>query len=208
MIPLPILDPKPFDAAADLELAQRCTHEARARDELVKLFAPAIYRLAFRLLGTQEDAEDVVQEAFISVFSSIHTYRAAAPLKSWLYRVAARRALRHIKGLRRVAALEVIVGGAESLSDPHRSDPQKKLDSRALLKRIYALLDQIPDKQRAVFILHEVEGYSLPEVAALLGISVTAAKKRVWRARKKLERLAYKEPGLTDWFTNKQKSDV
>lgn len=200
---MPKPSPRAFDSAADLQLAQRCVEDPRAREELVKLYAPAIYRLAYRLLGTKEDAEDVVQEAFISVFSSIHTYRGAAPLRSWLYRVAARRALRHKKGLRRVTSLEVIAGGVES-----RSDPQDKLDSRALLRLLYTLFDRIPDNQRAVFMLHEVEGYSLPESAALLGISVTAAKKRVWRARRKLERLALVEPGLAEWFKGGRGGDV
>ncbi len=61
-----------------------------------------------------------------------------------------------------------------------------------------ALVQRLPETRRAVFLLHEVEGYPLAEVAAMLDISVTAAKKRVWRARRELQRMARRDPMLRD----------
>ncbi len=175
----------------DLALARRCVHELEARSELFRRHAPVVYRLARRLLGNPSDAEDVVQEVFIDVFASLERYRGEAPLKSWIYRIAVRRALRH---RRRPAPVPLEVVGEVAI------DGSSTLDSRSLLRRVTRLLDGLSEDRRAIFILHEVEGHSLPEAAALLGISLTAAKKRVWRARRELERLARGDPALQALF--------
>lgn len=185
---------------ADLALARRCAGEEAARHQVFKLHADAVFRLAWRLLGNRTDAEDVLQEVFIQVFASIDSYRGEATLRSWLHRVTVRTAGRYRRrATRRREQLELVVAGAESVSD----DLQRRVESRQVLVRLWALLDQIVDRRRVVFILHEVEGYSLPEAAALLDISVTAAKKRVWRARRDLEQLAGDDPLLGVFFADR-----
>lgn len=177
----------------DLALARRCAGELKAREELFRLHAPPVFRLARRLLGNSADAEDVVQDVFIDVFASIDRYRGEAPLRSWIYRIAVRRALRQ---KRRPAPASLAPTGEEAATDGVAT-----LDGRSLLKRVTVLLDRLSVERRAIFILHEVEGFSLPEASALLGISLTAAKKRVWRARRELERLACNDPALRALFS-------
>jgi RNA polymerase sigma-70 factor (ECF subfamily) len=177
--------------------------DARAREELFRRHAPLIYRLAHRLVRNPTEAEDVLQEAFVEVLASIHGYRGEAPLRSWLCRIAVRRALHHRSRRARTVQLEVLSGGAEPVQDAVAA-----LDARAILRRINELLDRLAEDKRAIFILHEVEGYSLPEAAALLGISLTAAKKRVWRARRDLERLARGDPALETYFESGGSRDV
>jgi len=196
--------PVPTSTEPDLALARRCAKgDAGAREELFRRHAPLVYRLAYRLVRNATEAEDVLQEAFVEVLASIHGYRGEAPLRSWLCRIAVRRALRHRNRRTRSAQLELLSGGAEVAQDA-----VALLDSRAILRSINALLDQLTEDKRAIFMLHEVEGYSLPEAAALLGISVTAAKKRVWRARRDLERLARGDPALASYFERGGSSDV
>lgn len=189
---------QPGSSAAELEddlsLARRCALELKAREELFRLHAPLVFRLARRLLGNTADAEDVVQDVFIDVFASIARYRGEAPLRSWIYRIAVRRALRQ---RRRPAPVPLGLTGGEHTA----TDGVATLDGRALLQRVTALLAQLSADRRAIFILHEVEGFSLPEASALLGISLTAAKKRVWRARRELERLARGDPALRALFS-------
>jgi RNA polymerase sigma factor (sigma-70 family) len=195
------LRPESISVDADLSLARRCAVDLGAREECFRLHAPAVYRLARRLLGNSADAEDILQEVFIEVFHSIHNYRGEASLRSWLHRIAVRRVLRFSKHRTRRVQLELLIGGRESIPD----GPARLFDSRATLRRVRELLDKLSDEKRIIFILHEVEGYSLPESAALLGISVTAAKKRVWRARRDLERLSRRDAALAGYFHEKDR---
>lgn len=171
----------------DLELARRCNHDEAAREEVFVEHSNAVYRLALRLLGNRPDAEDVVQETFIEVFRSIKSYRGEASLRSWLHRITVRVAGHYRRKTRRKMPPLALV---EDRASPGPPNPASQADTRKSLNCLYEILDKIADSRRDVFILHEIEGYSLPESAALLDISVTAAKKRVWRARHDLQRLA------------------
>lgn len=188
---------------ADLALARRCAGEEAARQQVFRVHADAVFRLAWRLLGNRTDAEDVLQEVFIQVFASIDSYRGEASLRSWLHRVTVRTAGRYRRrATRRREQLELVIAEAE----PQAADLQRRVESREVLVRLWGLLDHVVDRRRVVFILHEVEGYSLPEAAALLDISVTAAKKRVWRARRDLEKLAGGDPLLAAFFVDAVKA--
>lgn len=186
----------------DLELARRCDRDPRARDRLVRQYAPSLYRVVRRLTGNTAEAEDVLQETFIQVFASLPSYRGEAPLSGWLRRVAVRTAMRQIKRRRRRPEVHLEVVGERMGPTSH---PQH--EQRATLRLIESLLQQIAPKRRAVFVLHQIEGYTLPEAAAYLGVSVTAAKKLVWRARRDLEKLARKEPAFEGWFNTTESDD-
>lgn len=188
-----------FDGVGDdLLLARRCAaDDASAQETLFRRHAPALHRLVSRMIGDASEADDVVQDAFVSALDSIGSYRGDAPLSAWLRRVAIRCASRHLtaRQRRRRVQLELIAAPGDTAV---ATEPV--LTSRAMLRRINELLQELTANQRAVFLLHEVDGYSLPETAALLDISVTAAKKRVWRARAQIERLARRDPGLRTLF--------
>jgi RNA polymerase sigma-70 factor (ECF subfamily) len=144
-------------------------------------------------------ADAAAQETFIEVFRSIDRFRGQAALGSWIHRIAVRTTLRHRKRERhRWARLSLL--GAEEPATPAGDS----LDRRRALDRVYRLLGRLNETRRAAFILHEVEQRSLAETAALLGISVSAAKKKASRGRAQLERwaraddllaLLFEEPG-------------
>jgi RNA polymerase sigma-70 factor (ECF subfamily) len=186
----------PTDNERDLLLARRCLDQVDAREELYRRFAPQVYRLARRIVGDPAMAEEVLQESFAEVFASIHRYLGKAALSSWLHRIVVRTAVRCCRRDRRhgrhLELIEQIPASSE--------DAEGMLGRRQALKRLERLLDRVPQGRRAIFILHEVEGYSLAESAALMGISVTAAKKRVWRARRDLERLVVRDPVLMSYL--------
>ena len=191
------LEAKRASYAADLELARRCVDEEAARREVFRQHADAVFRLAWRLVSNRADAEDVLQESFIQVFASIHNFRGEASLRSWLHRVTVRTAGRYRRKVRRQREqLELVIDGMER----PRGDLGQLVEDREALRRLWELLDRVVERRRVVFVLHEVEGYSLPEAAAILDISVTAAKKRVWRARRDLAKLATGDPVLGAFF--------
>ena len=182
----------------DLALAQRCARDPQASAELYSRYGDFIYRLSRRIVPNTPDAEDVVQEVFIELLRSIRKYRGEAPLKNWLGKVTVRCCLRHLRRSRRDPARGQNIVDEERLS---LHDPHNALDSRAALRRLQMLLQKVSSKRRVVFILHQVEGFSLPEAAAMMGISVTAAKKRVWHARRELARMTQNDPLLGQYFT-------
>jgi RNA polymerase sigma-70 factor (ECF subfamily) len=182
----------------DIRLSRRCTTDPGAAEELFRRYAPFVYRLAYRFLNDPSEAEDVVQEVFSEVFRSIHAYRGEAPLRYWLGRVAVRCAGRYLGRIRRYRGsirLEMV----EDQAGRAPAGPAE-LDNRTALRRLVRLLDRLGKKRKTAFVIHQLEGFTVSETAALLGISVTAAKKRIWHARRELYRLASKDELLGPWI--------
>ena len=183
----------------DLSLAHRCASDRSARESLYKMHSAYVYRLARRIVCSQADAEDVLQEVFIQCFKSIHSYRGEATLRTWLNRLTVRACWRHLRRHRKRQELRLTV--VQEVPSPTSWDAAAEVDSRASLSALYRLLDKVSPKRRVVFILHHVEGHPLREVAALIGVSTTAAKKLVWRARRDIQRLAPQYPALASLFS-------
>jgi len=144
---------------------------------LYRAHGAAVFRLAYRLTGTREDAEDVVHDVFVGLPEALLRYEERGRLESWLKRVAARVALMRLRqsGRRREVPLEAVAG--------HRS-PEAPGEVAALQEAVAAL----PNALRSVLVLKEMEGYSHAEVAALLGISAGASRARLMRAITRLRR--------------------
>jgi RNA polymerase sigma-70 factor, ECF subfamily len=197
------LSPKPLLGVPeeDLKLAARCRqNDGEAKAELFRRHAQAVYRLIRRFITNASDAEDLLQQVFLDALLGIGRYRGEAPLKSWVHKIAVRAVFHHLKR-KKAPAVPLDLVGDEALAG---AALEPKLESRAALRKLAALLEEISAKRRVVFVLHEVEGYSLPEVAAMLDISTTAAKKRVWQARRDLERLALGDPYFAKLFARRE----
>ncbi|MGH9155633.1 MAG: RNA polymerase sigma factor [Acidimicrobiales bacterium] len=175
------------------ELAELVT-AAKAGDQaafegLVKATYAGTYTLAFRLTGNEEDALDVVQEAYFRAYRSLKRFRGDSRFTTWLYRITANCATTHLK--KRHRDRHDVLDTDEALVDSRpESDPEGRLggdDDRRLLQ---AALQSLSPEMRAVVVLRDI--YDLPHeaIAAELGISEGAAKVRLHRARRKLrERL-------------------
>lgn len=172
--------------------------DGTACEALFRQHVGHVYALARRLTRNAADAEDVVQEVFIQAFRSIHTYRGEVPVWGWLRRLVVRicwQQQQHAGRRRRLWAALVNEHG-----DAPCAEAVDVIDSREALSRLHELLGSIDGRRRLVFLLHHVEGYPLREVAALIGASVTATKKLVFRARQDLARLASDDPLLAPLF--------
>lgn len=182
----------------DIVLVDRCLEgqEAAARD-LFRRHRARVHASLYRILGTNRDMEDLLQEVFVQVFASLRSWRAEASLATWIDRIAVRVAWRSI-GKRRARPPE------DELVDEDAVAPDvggsRAAHAREGVRRLYAALATLSPTARVAFALHEIDGRSMAEVAAVTGSSLTATKLRVWRARRALHALAAADPVLREFM--------
>lgn len=169
--------------------------DASALETLMSAHASRLYRLAYGITRNNADAEEVVQDVFLTLFRKIESFEGRAALGSWLYRVATNAALIKHRGKR--AALEVSLEDQlpTYLADGHRegdrsflvadwsATPEETLLSGETRKTLERALDRLPEHYRAVLVLRDVEELPNEEVADILGESVPTVKSRLHRAR-------------------------
>src|SRR5438067_5353114 len=181
-------------------------HEPAAAECLVGAYGERAYRLAARVTRNEQDAEEVVQDAFYAVIRQIDTFRGESAFGSWLYRIVANAAyqkLRGRRGRRSDISLDEVLPlfhengeHAAPIADwsPSLDDQSRQTELRMALT---AAIHELPPHYRTVLILHDVEGLSHIEAAESLGLSVPNVKSRVHRARLFLrKRLADVHGGL------------
>ncbi|HVM53058.1 MAG TPA: RNA polymerase sigma factor [Acidimicrobiales bacterium] len=168
--------------------------DREAFDELVRVTSRDTYTLAFRLVGNEEDARDVVQETYLRAYKGIGKFRGDAQFSTWLYRITANCANTHLGKRRRHRHDELVDDAVLADANPDR-DPQATVIASSLRDRLTVALDDLPPKLRAVVVLRDV--YDLPHeaIASELGISETAAKVRLHRARRKLREAVFPARG-------------
>jgi RNA polymerase sigma-70 factor (ECF subfamily) len=156
-----------------------------AFEQLVRATYADTYTLAYRLTGDEEDARDVVQESYLRAFRGLKRFRGDAQFTTWLYRITANCASTHL-GKRAKHRHDELVDDAQIADTNLDLDPQARSEATATRERLHAALRALPPRLRSVVVLRDV--YDLPHeaIAAELGISESAAKVRLHRARKKL----------------------
>lgn len=168
-----------------------------AFNELVVEHQTLVYNLSYRMLGQAQAAEDVTQEAFVSAWRNIHTFRGEA-FRPWLLRIAAnlcRDELRR-RGRRPSSSLEnVLEAGVPEPPDDDPTPDDSVLTSE-LRGRLQAALQQLPEDQRTAIVLCDVEGLDYNEIAAVMKTSLGTVKSRIARARLKMRELMQREPEL------------
>jgi RNA polymerase sigma-70 factor (ECF subfamily) len=191
----------------DVLLVDRClTGEPAATRELFRRHRSRVHACLYRVLGGNRDMDDLLQDAFLQVFTSLRSWRAEASLATWIDRVAVRVAFRYLsQKSRRVQTDELV--------DEHAGGEQEAPGTRRQLardgvKRLYAVLDELSPAARLAFTLHEIDGRTISETAKLVGSSVTATKLRVWRARKRIEQAAAQDPVLGEFLVPGAGGDV
>ncbi|MEJ7603428.1 MAG: RNA polymerase sigma factor [Kofleriaceae bacterium] len=183
----------------DVLLVDRClTGEPAATRELFRRHRARVHASLFRVLGTNRDMDDLLQDAFLQVFQSLRGWRAEASLSTWIDRVAVRVAYRYLSQRGRRIQTEVLETD-EVAPAAHESGSRRQL-ARDGVKRLYAVLDQLSPAARLAFTLHEIDGRTITETAKLVGSSVTATKLRVWRARNRVEAAAAGDPVLSEFL--------
>jgi len=186
----------------DVLLVDRClTGEPAATRELFRRHKQRVHASLFRVLGSNRDMDDLLQEAFLQVFQSLRGWRAEASLATWIDRVAVRCAYRYLSQRgRRIATQLLEDDEAGELMATAAGPGERRQLARDGVARLYAVLDELSPAARLAFTLHELDGRPLAETAELVGSSVTATKLRVWRARKRIEAAAAADPVLCEFL--------
>jgi RNA polymerase sigma-70 factor, ECF subfamily len=153
---------------------------------LVRAHQHSVYTLALRLTEDRELAADVAQETLIRAWRGLPGFRGEASLSTWLYRITANTAATHRRRVRRHLPLEYL---DETPSPPGLHDPEAAGEQGELRIRLNAALRALTPPLRRVVVLKHIYGWSHGEIAESLGISVTAAKVRLHRAHRRLQRV-------------------
>ena len=167
--------------------------QARAGDEqafaqLVEAHSEKIISLAWRLTGQRADAEELAQEAFLRLFRSLAAFRGESSVGTWLYRTATRLAIDHLRREKLKRKIFFFRGNDADQPDPVElavdptASPQEQLLARETAGRMQQQLDRLPPRQKAVFVLRHMEGLSLKEIAATLGLEEGTVKAHLHRA--------------------------
>jgi RNA polymerase sigma-70 factor, ECF subfamily len=193
--------------------------EETAFDRLVGRYQPELRAHCYRLLGSVDEAEDLVQETFLRAWKGRAAFRGDASPRTWLYRIATNACLDHLaRAERRVLPSDLLTAGEPGAVPTARSDvawlqpyPDRLLpagscgpepdaaaiDRETIELAFIAALQHLPASQRAVLILRDVAGWPAKDTAGLLGVSVASANSALLRARKALKE---RMPGRrTDW---------
>ncbi len=165
-------------------------------DELVRRTYRDAYGLAFRLTGNEEDARDVVQDAYLRAYRGIGKFRSESRFSTWLYRIVANCSATHMGKTSRHRHDEL--PDEALMADPRSAeDPESRAAVSDLAGRLEVAISELPARLRSVVVLRDV--YDLPHeaIAEELGISVSAAKVRLHRARRRLRERVFPLPGET-----------
>ena len=182
------VDPSQVELAREQELVSRAQKGDRAAfAALLREHQDEVYTLARRLVGDPHMASDVAQEALIRAWRALPRFRGDSRLSTWLYRITVNTAWTQKKraGRNRATSIDDHLDVAAPAGADHPEVAGEILELRG---RLRLALDRLPDAQREVVVLKDIYGWSHSEIAESMGISVTAAKVRLHRARARLAR--------------------
>jgi RNA polymerase sigma-70 factor (ECF subfamily) len=163
--------------------------DGRAFRAILTKYNRRLYRIARGILRNDTDAEDAVQEAYVNAFTHLATFRGDSSLSTWLSRIVMNEALGRLRTRRPMAEfveVETPSQAAEIIQFPNtvRTDPERTMAQRELLRLVERVTDELPDVYRTVFVTRVIEGMSVEDTAELLGIRIETVKTRLHRARK------------------------
>lgn len=174
-------------------LAALQRRDERAFNRLVLLYQDRVYQVIYRLLGSREEARDVAQDVFVTVFQRIGSYRGEGKLSTWIYRVAANQAKNRIKYLarrhdrQRDSYEELLVPPSNGRLSADMPRPDQEVDGWRLERFLQRALGDLDPDQRAVVVLRDVEGLAYEEIAEVVDASLGTVKSRLHRGRERLK---------------------
>ncbi|MEQ1585098.1 MAG: RNA polymerase sigma factor [Cyclobacteriaceae bacterium] len=177
------------------DLIDRCRQGDRdAYYRLYKLYSRSMYNVGFRIVNNTEEAEDVLQDAFISAFNNLGSYRGDSTFGAWLKRIVINKAINYLNKRR-----------PERMPEDERFDVKEEEEVDVLegfpftVEKVRAAIEALPDGYRSVLSLYLLEGYDHGEIAEILGITESTSKSQFNRAKKKLKELL--EGGINERLT-------
>ncbi len=179
--------------ATEAELIRRCVAGERAAfEQFYREHRRPVAGNLYRVLGDRNELDDLVQEVFVIAFRGMQRFRGDAKLSTWLYRICVNVALGRLRSKSRrapaVSYTEIDDAGDEGLNAP-----DKQLERREELARVYRALEHLAAKKRIVFILHEVQGLDIKEIAEIVQAPLVTVRTRLHYARKEFYKIVAEE---------------
>jgi RNA polymerase sigma-70 factor (ECF subfamily) len=160
--------------------------DRKAQFELYRLYSKAMYNISLRMLGSVENAEDVLQNSFIDVFSKLDSFRFESSVGAWIKRIVINNCINYLKK-RRLEFSELTDNNAVVPTEDYSSGSVfSASDSPLDVAKIQNAIQQLPDGYRVVFTLYAMEGYDHEEIGSILGVTEATSKSQYSRAKAKL----------------------
>ncbi|WP_370089503.1 RNA polymerase sigma factor [Ekhidna sp.] len=170
------------------DLIARCRDEDRsAQFEIYKLYNKAMYNTALRITGNDSDAEDVLQDAFVSAFQNLSSYREDASFGAWLKRIVINKALNQVQRIKKDLMLADNIKEEVSEYEPEKTEPTYTVE------QVKRAMNELPSGFRTVLSLYLFEGYDHKEISEILGITESTSKSQYKRAKDKLKMIVTQE---------------
>ena len=174
-------DPEPRDWVDDSQLIARAlSGDAAAERALYDAHVDRVYRLAYRLAGDDDLAQEFTQDTFIRAFARLRDFRGEAAFSTWLHSIAVSVALNGLRKVKRFHSREAALDEALAVGARRR---EAEPDLKSCLRRA---IDGLSEGYRTVFVMHDIEGYTHEEIGAALGVETGTSKANLSRARAKL----------------------
>ena len=176
----------------DLSLVERCrANDDAAFSEVVARYKAKIYNYVYRMTGSADDAEDLTQEVFIRMYTSIDSFRGQSSLNTWLFRIAGNLCIdRFRRSKNRVPAYSLDEPLGDDAQTQEVADetyaPHRLLQNAEMAEQIQTALSKLPEKLRATLLLHDIEGLPYEEIAQIAGCPLGTVKSRLFNARMQL----------------------
>ena len=162
-------------------IIRRCLNgDRKAQHELFELYARPMFNVAFGITGTKEEAEDVLQEAFIEMFRNLNSFRGESSFGSWFKRIVINRSLNQIRTKRKLVYEPAMENYSEAEVESETDWPELSVE------KIEQAMMQLPEGYKIVFRLFMFENLSHQEISDMLGISESTSKTQLFKARRKL----------------------
>ncbi|MEZ4239687.1 MAG: sigma-70 family RNA polymerase sigma factor [Myxococcota bacterium] len=198
------VDERAASREADAELLRAVlAGDGTAYRGLVERYQGRVYAMVYGMVRNREDARDITQEAFVKAYRNLETFRLEASFYTWLYRIAMNLAIDFTRKRKRQARNGFDEGVAArdedgEISEAHVDEmPSRQLERKQLFARIMEAMDELPEDQRQVILLRELEGLQYKEIAEVMGIPEGTVMSRLFYARKKLQKLLASDAGTT-----------
>lgn len=174
----------------DLQLIEECRGgNFNNFRKLVELTSPPAFSLAFRMLGDEDLARDVVQETMLSIWQKLKNIRSAEVYNTWFRRIVMNKCYDHLRKRKNNPEFRVDDKTWSLLAGRISQSPADNLENEQIASIISLLTDKLSTKQKAVFILTELDGMSSDEVSGITGISKSAIKANLYHARKSISEM-------------------
>ena len=181
------------ETISDIELVNRTLNGDRsAYQQLVEKYQQRVYAVAFGVLHEREDALDVVQDVLIKAYRKLNRFRGASSFYTWIYRITVNMAIDYRRKRKNIVKIEYDdrIGqedDTETVTLPGKSeDPAETLHRKEINTMVMDAMKGLPEDQRTVLVLREIEGLAYDEIAKVVGISIGTVMSRLHYGRKKL----------------------